>query len=123
MGRLFIFLGSINLFLSVALGAFGAHGLRGRITEGMLAVYQTGVHYHMVHGLGLLIIGLLAERMEKQKLISWAGWLLQIGIILFSFSLYALAVTGISKLGIITPFGGVAFLSGWILVAIAALKR
>ncbi|WP_047150718.1 DUF423 domain-containing protein [Aneurinibacillus tyrosinisolvens] len=123
MGRLFIFLGSINLFLSVALGAFGAHGLRGRITEGMLAVYQTGVYYHMVHGLGLLIIGLLAERVEKQKLISWAGWLLQIGIILFSFSLYALAVTGISKLGIITPFGGVAFLSGWILVAIAALKR
>jgi uncharacterized membrane protein YgdD (TMEM256/DUF423 family) len=124
MGRIFIILGSINMFLSVALGAFGAHGLRGKISEHLLEVYQTGVHYHMVHGLGMLIIGVFAERLaDDLKQARMAGWFLQAGIIFFSFSLYTLAMTNIGWLGAITPIGGVCFLIGWILFALAAAKK
>jgi uncharacterized membrane protein YgdD (TMEM256/DUF423 family) len=124
MGRIFIILGSINMFLSVALGAFGAHGLRGKISEHLLEVYQTGVHYHMVHGLGMLIIGVFAERLAVGlKQARMAGWFLQAGIIFFSFSLYTLAMTNIGWLGAITPIGGVCFLIGWILFALAAAKK
>lgn len=124
MGRIFIILGSINMFLSVALGAFGAHGLRGKISEHLLEVYQTGVHYHMVHGLGMLIIGVFAERLaDGLKQARMAGWFLQAGIIFFSFSLYTLAMTNIGWLGAITPIGGVCFLIGWILFALAAAKK
>lgn len=124
MARLFIILGSINLFLSVALGAFGAHGLEGRIADRLLEVYKTGVHYHMIHGLGLLGIGILGERgIAGMKQLKLAGWFHQFGILFFSFSLYALAMTGIGWLGAITPIGGVCFLIGWVLLAIAAAKK
>lgn len=121
--RFFLFLGSINMFLAVALGAFGAHGLKAMITPEKLAVYQTGVHYHMIHALGLLAVALLLSKYPHSSLMNWAGWAMFIGIILFSGSLYVLSVTGLGKLGIITPFGGVAFLTGWLLLAIAAWKE
>jgi uncharacterized membrane protein YgdD (TMEM256/DUF423 family) len=123
MLRKYTILGAINLFLSVALGAFGAHGLKGKISATMLDVFHTGVQYHMIHALGLLAVGLLAERLTATKLLNTAGNLLFIGIILFSGSLYLLAVTSITNLGIITPFGGLCFLAGWLLIVRAAMKQ
>ena len=120
--KLFVVLGSLNMFLSVALGAFGAHGLAGKIPERMLENWQTATHYHMAHALALLFIGIVADRLGSSSLVSTAGWVIFVGIVLFSGSLYAMALTGITKLGAITPLGGVAFLIGWMLVAIAALK-
>ncbi len=120
--RSFLLLGALNAFLSVALGAFGAHALRSRITPDLLAIYQTGVQYHMVHALGLLLIAALSERLTATALVRWSGWLLVAGIVLFSGSLYALALTGIRILGAITPLGGLCFLAGWALLATAALR-
>lgn len=120
--RQFALLGSINGFLAVALGAFGAHGLRGRISPEMLEVYKTGVLYHLVHALVLLLVALLAERMTELKIMRRAGWLLQAGIVLFSGSLYALAISGVHILGAITPLGGVCFLAGWAMLAVAAFQ-
>lgn len=111
------------MFLSVALGAFGAHGLEGKVSERMLANWQTGVHYHMAHALGLLFIGLLSERIGASSLISGGGWFLLVGILLFSGSLYVMALTGVKTLGAVTPFGGVSFLIGWALIATAAVKQ
>ncbi len=122
MSRTFLFLGSINAFLAVALGAFGAHGLKGRLDADMLAVYHTGVQYHIVHALGLLAVGIMAHWMPASAALRWAGWLLLAGIILFSGSLYVLSLSGLRWIGMITPFGGSAFLAAWILVAMAALK-
>lgn len=121
MLKTFVLLGSVNAFLSVALGAFGAHGLKSRISPDMLAVYETGVHYHMMHALGLILVAILAEKLSS-PLISWSGWALFVGIVLFSGSLYALSISGIRILGAITPLGGVSFLIGWVLLAIAAYK-
>lgn len=123
MFRRFIMLGSINAFLSVALGAFGAHILKEQISADMLAVYETGIQYHMMHALGLLVIAFAADRLHGQeRLVSAAGWLIFAGIILFSFSLYTLSITGIKVLGAITPLGGVAFLAGWTCLFVAAMK-
>jgi uncharacterized membrane protein YgdD (TMEM256/DUF423 family) len=115
-------LGAIAAFLGVGLGAFGAHSVRDHITPEMLAVYQTGVQYHLLHALALLFVGLFSgQTTEKAKgLVRGAGTLFITGIVLFSGSLYALALTGIRKLGIITPLGGVCFLTGWALLAAAA---
>lgn len=123
MAKIFVFLGSINAFLAVALGAFGAHALKNKLSEEMLAVYQTGIHYHIIHALGLLFIGILAQRITELMLVNWAGGLLFLGIVLFSGSLYALSLSGVKAFGVVTPFGGVAFLSGWILLAIASLRH
>lgn len=122
MLRTFLILGSINMFLSVALGAFGAHGLKSRISEEMLSIYQTGVHYHMIHALGLIMVAILSSKLPPSSWVNGAGWLLMIGIVLFSGSLYVLSITGIRVLGAITPLGGVAFLIGWLFLAIAAYK-
>ncbi|MFD7522797.1 DUF423 domain-containing protein [Paenibacillus chitinolyticus] len=123
MMRLFMMLGSVNMFLAVALGAFGAHMLKTKISADMLAVYQTGVQYHMIHAVGLIAIGLAADRLtQNQPLVNASGWAIVIGIILFSGSLYVLSLSGIKVLGAITPFGGVAFLAGWVMLAIAAMK-
>lgn len=123
MLRSFVLLGAGNAFLVVALGAFGAHALRSRITPDLLAVYQTGVQYHMVHALGLILIAALSERLTATRLVRWSGWLLTAGIVLFSGSLYALALTGTRALGAITPLGGLCFLTGWVLLMIAALRE
>ncbi len=118
----YVVLGSLNMVLAVALGAFGAHILKELITPEMLAIYQTGNHYHMIHGLGLLLIALFFDKFAYSEIVKWSGWLLFIGIIIFSGSLYVLAISGLKILGAITPIGGVAFILGWLLLAYAALK-
>lgn len=120
--KLFVILGAVHAFLAVALGAFGAHGLEGKLTEKYMENWKTATNYQMFHAIGLLIIGILAGKLPMSTLISTSGWLFFIGIILFSGSLYVLSLTKISLLGAITPFGGLAFLIGWVLVIIAAVK-
>jgi uncharacterized membrane protein YgdD (TMEM256/DUF423 family) len=117
MPRNFLMLGAINSFLCVAFGAFGAHSLKQILSVDMLTVYQTGVQYHFYHSLGLIIVGLVLLHFPKSRYITLSGWLMLIGIILFSVSLYALSLTGIRGLGAITPLGGTAFLSAWALLA------
>ena len=123
MDRTFLLAGAVAGLIAVAFGAFGAHGLRGRLSPDMLAVFETGVRYHMYHALALLLTAALASRdaLHGSRAIAAAGWLFIAGIVLFSGSLYALAVTGVTVLGAITPIGGVAFLAGWAALAIAAL--
>lgn len=120
--KLFVILGSLNLLLGVGLGAFGAHGLKARVAPEMLSVWETAVLYHLLHGLGLLLIGILCQVLPDAALLKPAGWLLQAGIVLFSGSLYLLVLTGSKPPGIITPIGGVSFLLGWLMVAVAAWK-
>jgi uncharacterized membrane protein YgdD (TMEM256/DUF423 family) len=120
--KAFIILGAINAFLSVALGAFGAHGLKSKLEPYYMDIWQTGVQYQMYHALGLLIIGVLAAKLPANSLIATSGWLMFAGIVLFSGSLFVLALTKVSVLGAITPFGGVAFLAAWILVIFTAVK-
>ncbi|APB37672.1 MAG: DUF423 domain-containing protein [Heyndrickxia faecalis] len=120
--NIFVFLGAINACISVALGAFGAHGLKGIMDQKYLDIWETGVRYEMYHALGLIAIGILSGILKSSALLSWSGWLMLIGIVLFSGSLYVLSLTKISVLGAITPIGGVAFLASWILLAIAAVK-
>jgi uncharacterized membrane protein YgdD (TMEM256/DUF423 family) len=120
--RTFVLLGGIGALLAVALGAFGAHALRSQLSADRLAVYQTGTQYQMAHALGLLLIGLLAERRPDNRLLRASGWLLAAGILLFSGSLYVLALSGVGILGAITPLGGLCFLVGWALL-IAAFAR
>lgn len=122
MVKIFLFLGSISAFLAVSLGAFGAHVLKGRLSSDLFAVYQTGVHYHLIHSLALILIAIIADKIRYSILVPGAGWLMTAGIVLFSGSLYALSMTGLRNLGIITPFGGVAFLLGWLCLAIAAVR-
>lgn len=117
MPRIFLILGAINAFLCVAFGAFGAHGLKLRLSADMLAVYQTGVQYHFYHALGLIVVGLVLLHFPKSRSVVLSGWLMLAGIVLFSVSLYALSLTGIHELGAITPLGGMAFLSAWVLLA------
>jgi uncharacterized membrane protein YgdD (TMEM256/DUF423 family) len=117
-----LILGGIMLFLAVALGAFGAHALKERLNESQSKTYHTGIQYHMAHGLGLILIGLYAGMADHASLVVLAGWFIAAGIVLFSGSLYALSLTGIRKLGAITPLGGVSFLVGWVLFIIAAVQ-
>jgi uncharacterized membrane protein YgdD (TMEM256/DUF423 family) len=121
--RAALVLGSGFAFLGVALGAFGAHALRGRLAPEMLAIYQTGVQYQMFHALGLVLIGAVADRLDAARLVAWATGLLASGVLLFSGSLYALAWTGARGLGAVTPLGGVCFLLGWLLLAVAAVRQ
>jgi uncharacterized membrane protein YgdD (TMEM256/DUF423 family) len=120
--KLFLILGGINAALVVMLGAFGAHGLKARMTAEMLAVYQTGVHYHLFHALGLLAVGIVALHIVDSVYLKWAGWLMLAGIILFSGSLYVLSLSGLRWLGMVTPFGGLAFIAAWIVFVIAIAK-
>jgi uncharacterized membrane protein YgdD (TMEM256/DUF423 family) len=115
--------GALCAFTGVAFGAFGAHGLKAILSPEMLAVYQTGVTYQMWHALGLITIALLQQSSPTAKLLIWASNLMFIGILLFSGSLYALAILDIKALGIITPFGGGCFLIAWVLVAVYAVKK
>lgn len=120
--KTFILLGALNAFLAVALGAFGAHGLEGKIPDRYLDIWKTAVQYQMFHATGLLVIGLLLGKAPNAGLIGTAGWVMLAGIVLFSGSLYVLSVTQIKPLGAITPFGGVAFLVAWVMIGYAALK-
>ena len=120
--KFFLVLGGINTMLVLLLGAFGAHGLRTRLTPEMLAVYQTGVHYHLFHALGLLVVGLVATQIADSVWLKWSGWLMLAGIVLFSGSLYALSLSGLRWLGVVTPLGGVSFMLAWALFVTAVLK-
>lgn len=121
--KLFIILGAINAFLSVALGAFGAHGLEKTVEPKYLEIWKTGVTYQMFHATGLLVIGVLLGKLPGNALLSWSGWIMLIGIIFFSGSLYILTLTQKGILGAITPIGGVCFLVAWVLLIIAAVKN
>ncbi|WP_169085393.1 DUF423 domain-containing protein [Paenibacillus sp. PL91] len=116
-------IGAINAALAIALGAFGAHGLEKQLTEHYLEVFETGVRYHMYSALGLMLIALFAKQIGSSKLVLNGGRLIVGGTVLFSGSLYVLAVSGFTKLGIITPLGGVAILAGWACVIVAAIKK
>lgn len=122
IAKMFLILGGLNAALVVLLGAFGAHGLKARLTTEMLAVYQTGVHYHLFHALGLLAVGLVAMQLPASAYLRWSGWLMLIGIILFSGSLYVFSVSGLRWLGMVTPFGGLAFMAAWALFVLAIIK-
>jgi uncharacterized membrane protein YgdD (TMEM256/DUF423 family) len=122
MARTFWILGCLLGLAAVAAGAFGAHGLRARVTPEMLAVFETGARYHMYHALALLATALAARRRPSR---AWAaaGWLFVAGIVVFSGSLYLLALTGTRWLGAVTPVGGVAFLAGWAFAAVAGARE
>ena len=111
--------GAVGLFLGVAFGAFAAHGLRERVSPYMLEVFETGVRYQMYHSLALLAVALFADR---GRMFQYAGIFYIAGILLFSFSLYALALTGTGALGYITPLGGVCFLAGHIFLLLGFLR-
>lgn len=119
----FIALGAINGLLAVAFGAFAAHALRDLLSAGMLATFQTGVDYQAMHALALLAVGILGRHSGRLRLLQWSGWAFASGILLFSGSLYILALTDIRWLGAITPLGGLAFLAGWALLAWQAVRR
>jgi len=120
--KFFLAAGGLAALLAVALGAFGAHALKSRLPAGVLAVWHTGVQYHLYHALGLLAVGLVATQLPESALLKWSGGLMLAGIVLFSGSLYALAFSGLSWLGAITPVGGVAFLLAWALFVAAVVK-
>ena len=122
MHPIFLFLATLSAFLAVAMGAFGAHALKGILTPDMLAVYKTAVSYQMWHALGLGLIALLRQQNPDARLIIYAGWLMFAGIILFSGSLYSLSLSGVKWLGMITPIGGVCFLTAWLLLIIFSYK-
>ncbi len=122
MDRLFFAAGSASAFLAVALGAFGAHGLRNILAADALAIFETGVRYQMYHALALLAVGLLTAVRGSSGTLTASGWLFVIGTIIFSGSLYLLSVTGIRWLGAITPLGGVCFLVAWALLVVSALR-
>jgi len=115
-------LAAILMFVAVAAGAFGAHALKSRLGEELLGVWQTAVQYHAWHALGLAIVGLLLVHVPERAGLGFAGWCFVAGIVLFSGSLYALALTGQRALGMVTPLGGVAFLLGWAALAYAASR-
>jgi len=121
--RTFTTIAGIFGFLGVTIGAFGAHALNSMLTPDRKAIYETGVQYHLIHTLAILAVAILAGTLGESKPLRNAGWLFTAGIILFSGSLYALAITGITFLGAITPIGGLCFLAGWAsLIAAARIK-
>jgi uncharacterized membrane protein YgdD (TMEM256/DUF423 family) len=120
MMRLFLFIGSLCGGLGVVLGAFGAHTLKERLTPDFLAIFETGVRYQIYHALALLFVALVAEKRPANKLLTAGGWLFVVGTLLFSGSLYMLALGGVRWLGAITPVGGTAFIIGWFCLAMAA---
>ena len=121
MERLFVMLGGLSGAVGVGAGAFGAHALRARLEPRMLEVFETGARYQMYHAIGLLAVAWVASRWPG-SLSTASGWLFVAGTVLFSGSLYAMALTGVRVLGAITPIGGVCFIAGWVCLALAAAK-
>jgi uncharacterized membrane protein YgdD (TMEM256/DUF423 family) len=120
--RLALTLAALLLGIAVGQGAFGAHALKTRLAPDALAVWHTAVQYHAWHALGLLAVGLLLLHWPERAGLPWAGWLFVAGIVLFSGSLYALALTGVRGWGAVTPFGGIAFIAGWLALAWTAWR-
>lgn len=123
MPSVFLFLGTTFAFLGVILGAFGAHALKTMMTPELLAVYQTGVTYQIWHAFGLIAIALIQQHAPQSALLKWAGALMFLGIVLFSGSLYLLALLDWPSVGRITPIGGVSFLISWSLLVIFSGKK
>jgi uncharacterized membrane protein YgdD (TMEM256/DUF423 family) len=121
MDRVFFALGAVAAFIGVALGAFAAHGLKARLDANLLATFEIGVRYQMYHALALLAVAWASSKWPGAW-VNASGWLFIAGILVFSGTLYALALTGVRWLGAITPLGGLAFLAGWLCLAWAALK-
>lgn len=122
MGKTFIMIAAALLALAVTFGAFGAHALKTQLSAEMLQTWKTAVDYHFYHALGLLVVGVLMISFPSSAL-KWSAVLLAIGILLFSGSLYTMALTGIKWLGAITPIGGLSFIAGWIMLLIAVWKK
>ena len=122
MTKTILIIASTLLALVVIVGAFGAHGLKSYLSEDMMQTYKKGVEYHFYHALGLLLVGILSISVPS-GLLNWSAFLLIAGIILFSGSLYVLAITGIKWLGAITPLGGLSFIAGWIFLLLAVWKK
>lgn len=122
LDRIFFLIGSVSGFVAVGLGAFAAHGLKARLPADLLAIFETGVRYQMYHALALLAAAWAHSRWPG-TLASASGWLFVAGTLLFSGSLYVLALSGVRWLGAVTPFGGLAFLAGWLCLAAAAWPR
>jgi len=120
--RLFLASGCVAALLAVAIGAFGAHGLKAHIAPELMAAYRTGVEYHFYHALGMILVGLSAFHLPESAYLKSAGWAMVAGIVLFSGSLYLLSLTGLGWPGAITPLGGAAFIAAWALFAIAVIK-
>jgi uncharacterized membrane protein YgdD (TMEM256/DUF423 family) len=114
-------MGALLAAIGVALGAFGSHGLKTRVAADLLAVFETGVRYQLYHALGLLAVGLAATRWTSAWL-DTSGWLFLFGIVVFCGSLYLMVLTGARWLGAVTPLGGLAFILGWVALAVAALR-
>lgn len=123
MKSVFLLLGSLSALTGVGMGAFGAHGLKAIVSPEMLTVYQTGVTYQMWHALGLVCVALIRQQALNSKLLHWAGWLMFAGILLFSGSLYALALFNHTWLGMVTPVGGICFLTAWLLIGLFAAQN
>ena len=115
-------LGALNGALAVAAGAFGAHALRARLADNLLSAFQTGAQYHMYHALALVFAGLALHVFPEARALRTGALLLLAGIVLFCGSLYALALSGVTALGAITPLGGLAFISGWLTFAVGAWR-
>lgn len=113
-GKLFLGLASLSGFLGVALGAFGAHALKARLSPEMLTIFETGVRYQMYHCFALLAVGILASQLSSLRQLTTAGWLFVAGTLIFSGSLYILSLSGVKTWGAVTPLGGLCLLAGWL---------
>lgn len=120
--RVILTMGAVTAFLGVALGAFGAHALRARLSEQLLNTWETAVQYHLVHALGLLVVGLTLLHTGPTPLLRWSAGFMLVGMALFSGSLYLLCLSGVRWLGAITPLGGTALLIAWALFAVAVWR-
>ena len=114
---------SVVMFVGITLGAFGAHGLKHVLSTEMKPVYETAVFYHLIHGLALFGLAWLASQKPDEPLIPYAGFAFLMGVVLFSGSLYVLAISGVKKCGMITPFGGLSFLAGWLFIFLTSLRN
>jgi len=121
MSQRFFLIGTVCAFIAVAAGAFGAHSLRGVLTSDRLSAFETAARYQMYHAFGLLAVAMATGQWEH-RLLPWAGWLFVTGIVLFSGSLYVLVLSGATWLGALTPIGGGAFLTGWLLLGWGAWR-
>ena len=116
-----IVIGALFGILAVAVGAFGAHALKSRVSPDLLSSFETGARYQMYHALALILLGIAAQSMSS-PLMEWSGWLFVGGIVLFSGSLYLRVLTDVSAFGAVTPFGGLCFMAGWIFLALGAYR-
>ncbi len=123
MQSVFLLLAAVAGLTGVAMGAFGAHALKSILSPAMLAVYKTAVDYQMWHALALGLVAVFRQQRPESGLLKWAGWLIFAGIVLFSGSLYLLAILNSKWLGMITPLGGISFLAAWVCIALFAVKK